>query len=219
MPTEQDPRADTTRIAGSPLGNRGKEPVTRAPLARTLRPARVAPPPTEPGWPQEVVRYGPGVPTSPTDAAVTGAEQAWRTGRLPRQPQRRATLPQWLGSALTVVLLAASGIVLYLRFHHPPFRVTAAVVSQQRQPGCGVDVTGMITTNGAAGTVAFQWLVRPERNAPRRFSQSVIEGQRSVAVKFALEGIGHGGAFRTVTLQVLRPDRVSASANVNLSCR
>jgi len=118
-----------------------------------------------------------------------------------------------------VVLLAASGVVLYLRFHHGPFHVTGIVISQQAHAGCGVDVTGMLSTNGAAGTVAYQWLFIPDRHAPRRLSQSVTAGQRTVVVTVTVEGTGHGGAFRKVVLQVLRPDRVSASAIVSLSCR
>ncbi|HUY48726.1 MAG TPA: hypothetical protein VMV92_23915, partial [Streptosporangiaceae bacterium] len=55
-----------------------------------------------------------------------------------------------------MVLLAASGLVLFLRFHHAPFRVTGVVISQQARTGCGVDVTGRITTNGSAGTVSYQ---------------------------------------------------------------
>ena len=254
MPAKQDPGADPARSTGSPLGNRGKEPVTQPRLAETVQPPPVASPPAEP-WGrrgkepvtqprlagtaqpppvtrppvtrppaepvrhEEVIRYGPGLPTTQEAATAAAADQVWRTGRLPRQPQRRARLPRWLGSALTVVLLAASGVVLYLRFHHGPFHVTGIVISQQAHTGCGVDVNGMISTNGAAGTVAYQWRFIPDRHAPRRLSQSVIAGQRTVIVTVTVEGTGHGGAFRKVVLQVLGPNRVSASATVSLSCR
>src|SRR6266700_3558882 len=66
----------------------------------------------------EVVRHGPGVPTTPpgSQAGLT-AEHIWRTGLPPASHRRPARLRRWLGTALTVLLLAASGVVLYLRFH------------------------------------------------------------------------------------------------------
>jgi hypothetical protein len=49
-----------------------------------------------------------------------------------------------------VIVLAAAGVVLYLRLRQAPFHVTGVVMSRQAKTGCGVDVTGPITTNGAA---------------------------------------------------------------------
>lgn len=123
-----------------------------------------------------------------------------------------------LGTALTVVLLAASGVVLYLRFHHGPFHVTGVAISQHTRTGCGVDVTGLITTNGAAGTVAYQWLILPERQSPQPRYQSVTAGQRAVYVTVAIGGSGHGSAARTVILQILGPDPGHASVPVVLRC-
>ena len=123
-----------------------------------------------------------------------------------------------MGAALTVILLAASAVVLYLRFHHAPFNVTGVAISQQTRTGCGVKVTGRITTNGSAGTVSYQWLFRPGRQAPQPLSQSVIARQRAVYVTAAVEGEGHGSALQEVTLQVLGPDRGTASTNVTVSC-
>jgi hypothetical protein len=122
------------------------------------------------------------------------------------------------GSALTVVLVVASGVVLYLRFHHAPFHVTGVVISQQTRAGCAVDVTGRITTNGSAGTVSYQWLFRPDRQSPQPLSQSATAGQDAVYVTVAVEGQGHGSASQTVTLQVLGPDSKAASTAVVVSC-
>jgi|HubBroStandDraft_4_1064222.scaffolds.fasta_scaffold3699354_1 hypothetical protein len=38
--------------------------------------------------------------------------------------------------ALTVILLVASGVVLFLRFYHSPFRVSGAVIRQHTLAGC-----------------------------------------------------------------------------------
>jgi hypothetical protein len=174
-------------------------------------------PPPHP--PTEIVRYGPGVPTTqpPGQHGLT-AEQVWRSGR-PSAPARRGPrLRRLLGWGLTVVLLAASGIVLYLRFHHPPFQVTGVVISQRTRTGCGVDVTGQISTNGSAGTVSYQWLFQPGRSVPQPLSQSVTAGQRALYVTAALEGSGHGSASQTATLQILGPDPRSVSTTVVVRC-
>jgi hypothetical protein len=171
------------------------------------------------GRPPEIVRFGPGVPaTPPAGQAELTAEHVWRTSR-PAKPSRRpARLLRLSGSALTVILLVASGVLLYLRFHHAPFRVTGVVISQQTQTGCGVDVTGRITTNGSAGTVSYQWLFRSDLQPPQPLSQSVVAGQQAVYVTVAVDGTGHGSASQTVLLQVLGPDPRTTSASVLVSC-
>ena len=176
--------------------------------------------PRRPQPPSDVVRYGPGVPASvPASQAGPEAERVWRTGRLPEPSRRPLRLRRLFGSALTVILLAASGVVLYLHFHHAPFRVTGVEISQQTKNGCVDDVTGRITTNGAAGTVSYQWVFRPGRQAPQPLSQSVVGGQHALYVTAAVEGQGRGSASQTATLQVLGPDRGTASAAVIVRCR
>lgn len=167
----------------------------------------------------DIVRYGPGVPaTPPTGQAGVTAERIWRTAHLPEPPRRRVGLRRLFGVALTVILLAASGVVLYLRFHHAPFHVTGVTISQQTKTTCGVDVTGRITTNGSAGTVSYQWLFQPDRQAPQPLSQSVVAGQQAVYVTVAVQGQGHGSASQAVTLQILGPDPQAASAKFVVSC-
>jgi hypothetical protein len=146
------------------------------------------------------------------------AERVWRTGRLPDPPRHRARLLRLLGSALTVILLVAAGVVLYLRFHHTPLQVSDVHIIQETKTTCGVDVTGRITTNGSAGTVSYQWLFRPQVQPPQPLNQSVVAGQHDVYVTVAVEGQGHGSASQTVTLQVLGPDPATTSTNVVVSC-
>jgi hypothetical protein len=196
------------------------EPVMSVPHAPTEAdpsgtPRVPAPGPTA----ADVVRYGPGVPAAPAaDRAELTAERAWR-GSAPAGRSRR---PRWLrlllGWPLTVILLAACGVVLYLRFHHAPFHVTGVTVSQGTQAGCGTDVTGRIATNGAAGTVTYQWLVAPDTQPPRPLDQSVVSGQHDVAVTLDIDGAGNGSASQAVTLQVLSPDPATASTTVIISC-
>jgi hypothetical protein len=165
--------------------------------------------------PSQVVRYGPGVPVT---VSADQAELVWRTGRLPAPPRRPRKLRKFLGSALTVILLAASGVVLFLRFYHAPLHVTGVVISSQTPTSCGVNVTGRISTNGAAGTVSYEWQYQTGQQPPQPLNQSVVAGQHAVYVTDAIQGSGHGSASQTVTLQVLGPDPRSASAQVTFTC-
>jgi hypothetical protein len=224
------PVADPTQPRPAPEAGAGSGETTRtfvggegATRPRIGRPAEPpAGPPVEanrPGPPADIVRSGPGVPAPEAgDKASLKAEQIWRGG-LPPGQARRPKLRRLLGPALTVVLLAASGVVLYLRFHHtPPVQVTSVTIAQRTRIACGVDVTGRITTNGAAGTVSYQWLVQPGRRQPRPKTVSIISGQHAAQVTLILPLTGHGRASELVTLQVLAPDPKTVSANVAVSC-
>jgi hypothetical protein len=149
------------------------------------------------------------------------AERIWQTGWPPAPPattRRKGRMRQVLGSALTVILLAASGMLLFLRFYHAPFQVTGAVISQQTPTACGLDVTGRISTNGSPGTISYDWLIQPGSQPPQPLSQSVVAGQHAAYVTVALQVSGHGSAPRTVTLQILGPDSKTASVPVTVSC-
>jgi hypothetical protein len=122
------------------------------------------------------------------------------------------------GTALTVILLVAAAIVLFLRFHHTAFHVSGVAITQETKTTCGVDVTGEIKTNGSAGTVSYQWVFQPQVQAPQPQNQSVTSGQHAVFVTVAVEGEGHGTASQTVTLQVLGPNTESDTTHVSVSC-
>lgn len=169
--------------------------------------------------PADIVRQGPGVPgASSASLSESAAEQVWRTGQMPAPHRRRRRVRRIASGALTVTLLAAAVVVLYLRFHHAPLRVTGVTITRQAANGCAVDVTGRITTNGSAGTVSYQWLLEPQSQAPQPVSQSVVAGQDAVYVTVAVQGQGQGSAARDVTLQVLGPGTGTASVHVTVSC-
>src|SRR5690242_5407599 len=172
--------------------------------------------------PGGLARYGPGVPATPAASAPHAAERIWRSGHADQSPRRQPRRPgRWrgrAGTALTVILLAASAVVLFMRFHHAPFHVTGVAIAPPTRNGCGVDVTAEVSTNGAAGTVSYQWLFQPEGQAPQPLSKSVAAGQDAAYVTVAVQGSGRGTATRTVTLQVLGPDVRSASIPVTLRC-
>lgn len=220
IPPPPSPSHPQTQAAFAPQTEAAFHPQTEAafhPQAEAVpRPrtdaARQAPP-------TDFVRYGPGVPVTPDPRAGLTAEDIWRTGLVAGAGSRRR--PRWrraAGSAVTVVLLAVAAVILFLRFHHAPFAVTSAVITQQTRSGCSVDVTGEIATSGGAGTVSYQWVFRPDSRPPQPLTQTVIAGQRAVFVTVAVEGSGQGSATQSVTLQVLGPDKKSAATAVVVKC-
>ena len=170
------------------------------------------------GDPQQVIRHGPGVP-APGQAgqAAPTAEQVWRTA-LPNERRRPGRLGRLAGPALSIALLVASGVVIYLRLHHGPFGVTGVAITAQARNGCTEDVTGRVDTTGAAGTISYQWVFEPRLSAPQPLSQPIATGQTALYVTAAVEGQGHGSLTQTVTLQVLSPGHGRATAHVVLSC-
>jgi hypothetical protein len=158
----------------------------------------------------------------PASQAGVAAESVWRTGHRPGPPSRQGRLRRVrrvLGSVLTVILLVAAGVVVWLRFFdHSPFHVTGVNITQLTKTSCGVNVTGEIVTNGSAGTVSYQWVFQPQTQAPQPLSQSVTAGQHAVYVTVAVEGQGHGNATQKVTLDVLGPDTRTESRDVTISC-
>jgi hypothetical protein len=231
-PTQADPpgpvsRANPTVIAPQP-GRAASRP-TIPPASQPAAPARFDPPTSTTvgaagaavagaaaaGGASEVLRYGPGVP--PSQAGVS-AEQVWRTGQMPDPPKRPVRVRRMAGTALTVILLIAAGVLLFLRFHHATFQVSGATITQAVPNGCNVNVTGQISTNGAPGTISYQWVYTPQHGTPQPLSQSVVSGQHAVFVTVSIQGQGHGSATEKVTLQVLGPNQESASRVITISC-
>jgi hypothetical protein len=218
-------RETVTRRARDDPASLPPHPPTRAvpphPPAEAvpLHPPAGAVPPQPPA---EIVRYGPGVPAGSSGGqAGPTAERVWRTGQTATPSRRPHRLRRLLGLALTVILLAASGLVLYLRFYHPPFHVTGVAISHQTRTACGVDLTGRISTNGAAGTVSDQWVLTSSPQPPQPQNASVNAGQHALYVLDTVEGVSRRGtASQRATLQVLGPGRPrSASTTVVIRCR
>jgi len=222
-PRRQDVRSNPTVTAPQPQVRPNVDPRDQAtampagPFAPPVPPTNFDPgPPAPASAPSpEVMRYGPGVP--PSQASVS-AEQVWRTGQMPTPPKRPVRLRALASLALTVILLAAAGVLLFLRFHHSPFKVSGVPTFSTTKNGCTVNVTGQIPTNGSSGTISYQWVFTPQQGAPQPLSQSVVSGQHDVFVTVAVQGQGHGTASEKVTLQILGPNQESASTVLKVSC-
>jgi hypothetical protein len=203
-----DPREQATVMPAGPFAP--PAPPTGLDPGSPLAPAPYASPQSP-----DLMRYGPGVP--PSQAGVS-AEQVWRTGHIPDPPRRPVRFRRLASLAPTVVLLAAAGVLLFLRFNHAPFKVTGAPALTSAVNGCTVNVTGRIPTNGSSGTISYQWVFTPQSGAPQPLSQSVVSGQHDVFVTVAVQGQGHGTASEQVTLQILGPNQESVSTVVKVSC-
>lgn len=166
-----------------------------------------------------IVRRGPGVPRG--TATQPTAEEVWRSGLPPGTPRGRRGWRRAAGIAstvFTVALLVASCVVIYLRLHHPPLRVTGVSITRQASSGCTTDVTARLSTNGGAGAISYEWLSTARPSGAGRLTASVSAGQATVYVTEILEGQGHGTLRQTVTVRVLGPGSGSASAAVDMSC-
>lgn len=167
--------------------------------------------------PGQLQRRGPGVPRVVSAGQIgPTAHEVWRTGLPVSQTPPRRRWRRWTGSALTVALLVAVGVVIFLRLHHPALRVTGVAITSQIKDGCSVDVTGRIGTTGGAGTVSYQWVLTPQTGAPHPLSQSVTSGQTAIYITAAIQSTGR--LSRQVTLQVLGPGEGSATAHVIANC-
>jgi hypothetical protein len=160
------------------------------------------------------------------DRLAGRAQTAERPGRRATQPQalRQETSGQpphhdhlrrlgWVWAAGGLIAFSLAVVVFAT-----PLHVTGVAITQQTKNGCTVDVTGRISTNGASGTVFYQWVFTPSGAPAQPLRQSSVIGQNAVYVTVAVEGQGSGTASQTVTLEVLHPDPGSASTTVVLSC-
>jgi len=113
QPTGTLPPDRTSTVPGRPRPN-GPIPPAGQHGSRDQR----TPETERPGGATGLHRYGPGVPAAGLgDRPFPTAEEVWRTGLPPGQSSRRGRWRRRAGTALTVVLLIAAGVVVYLRLH------------------------------------------------------------------------------------------------------
>jgi hypothetical protein len=79
------------------------------------------------------------------------------------------------------------------------------------------DIVGTITTNGKAGTIAYEWL-RSDGQQSGTLKQSVTAGQTSTTVHLYWKFTGKGSMTATATLRVLDPTQIDGAAQFLYSC-
>jgi eukaryotic-like serine/threonine-protein kinase len=162
------------------------------------------------------VRFGPGLP----GGAVPPLVPDWTRPAPP--PKRRSR--RWvsvLSTFLTLAIIAAVGVILWLRMHEV-FKVTSVAVAPAAAPGnkCNVtvDVVGTIVTNGHGGQVTYQWIRNGNLTSP--VSTAVVaSGQTTAPLHLSWSFKGKGTYQATAQLRVLSPEVASATTTFTYSCR
>ncbi|MET8157586.1 hypothetical protein ABZT47_14510 [Sphaerisporangium sp. NPDC005289] len=154
------------------------------------------------------MRFGPGVP------ADTTAAQIWRAGReqptvaaaerLAAPRRRRRRRGGFVGSAVLFALILLAAAFLWFQ-RGAPLSVTAVQVKQPKAAGCDttVNVVGVLTTNGSAGQVSYEWLLSKQK--PIKHTDAVPSGRSSHEVTLEWDVSGHGTRKLTARLRVLSP--------------
>ncbi|WP_316775627.1 hypothetical protein [Streptomyces sasae] len=169
-------------------------------------------------------RFGPGVPGA-TDTAEDRATGIWRgtvTPDVPSGVTSRRPRPWWRRELrfLLVVVAVVVAVVLGMRsctvagLHVLGAKVTAPEVGRCAKT---VVVTGVLRTDGRPGTVDYRWK-RSDGTASAVLHQAVGRNVRSSAVVLRWSFDGRGTMKATATLEVLSPDRVTASAGFTYTC-
>ena len=210
------PRTATEVVRHGPglTATAGQEPtVTTGPHQDGRTAGRAGRAPCPAAQPGQVRSRGSRRPAA-ASAGLT-AEHIWRGGGTPGPRRRRSRLGQILGWALTVILLAASGVLFYLRFHHVPLQDTGVAIVGRGVPRAGLPLPARSRPT-AAGNLTYQWLF--PTGPPSTLHQSVSAGQSTVDVQARVIGGGYGTAPQRVWLRVLQPVRRTASEYILIRC-
>lgn len=188
-------------------------------LTATLPPAEPAatlhlPPP---GPAEGESRFGPGVPGATVVAGAPLAPERPSSARSRRRPRPRRRGLRSLPAVVTVAVAAWAG--LHSCADSDPMRLLAATVTAPRVDRCAttVVVTGVLKTDGHAGTVDYRWR-RSDGTESAVLHQEVGAGVRTSEVVLRWSFDGRGTMKATATLEVLSPARRTASAGFTYAC-
>jgi eukaryotic-like serine/threonine-protein kinase len=189
-------------------------PPAAPPLQPAGAPGAIWPPRADVAEPGPgLVRFGPGLP-----ASAPPPVPQWATP--PRTRRRRRLWPRVLSTALTLAIIAAVGVVLWIRAHET-LKVSAVAVAPAALPGnsCNVtvDVVGTVFTNTHGGQIQYQWIRNGTLTSP---VQTAIIASGQTRTQLHLNWSFHGtGTYRaTAELRMLSPEVTSATTTFTYSC-
>lgn len=208
-----------TRLEGLGLASPSAPPPdrTRTDFSTLAFPS---PPPTE----DVSLRFGPGIAAD--EPTLPPVAQTWRTGRAPKHPRRRRR--GWLRSLISSLISIGIiiGVVAWLLLRNQSSADLAVTgldvqVDQAKQTcNANVDITGTVTTNGAAGQLVYQWQRSDEQQPEAQKQQTVPDGQKSVALHliWQISGVSAAKTF-TATLTILNTPSIQKTASFSYTCR
>jgi eukaryotic-like serine/threonine-protein kinase len=160
-----------------------------------------------------LLRFGPGL-------SASAPPQVPEWTRPPRTPRRRRLWPRVLSTALTLAIIAAVGVVLWIRAHET-LKVSAVAVAPAALPGnsCNVtvDVVGTVFTNTHGGQIQYQWIRNGTLTSPVQ-TAIIASGQTRTQVHLNWSFHGTGTYRATAELRMLSPEVTSAATTFTYSC-
>ena len=170
------------------------------------------------GGPQELIRFGPGVP----GAGTAQAAAVWH-GTVRPAPPTGPKPSRRRGPAYAVAVLVVLAVVAFLLWQRTGPALAVRSVAVAAAPGslsCDAteDVVATVRTNGRAGTLRYHWHRSDGTDGgPQR--QTLTAGQASVRLPLRWTFQGHGTYRATASLAVGGPGGRTASVSFTYSCR
>lgn len=169
--------------------------------------------------------YGP--PTSYGASAdyrvrpTTGGSGYGQRRRAAEAPRRKRRIPRVaLVLGVLALLLAGAGVVYWI--FRPPGELILSDVEVQPpvKPACNstVDVIGVISTNGGAGTVRYRW-VRNDGHASNVLAVKIPARRERTEVTLRWTFEGKGSFDAEATLEVLEPTAKSDKGSFTYACK
>jgi hypothetical protein len=151
-------------------------------------------------------------------AGVPGYGQRRRASEAPRRKRRVPRVALVLG--VLALLLAGAGVVYWIL--RPPGELILSDVEVQPpvKPACNstVDVIGVLSTNGGAGTVRYRW-VRNDGHASNVLAVKIPAKRERTEVTLRWTFEGKGTFDAEATLEVLEPTAKSDKGSFTYICK
>jgi hypothetical protein len=152
---------------------------------------------------------------------TTGGPGDGQRQRAPAAPRKKRRIPR-IAVALGVLalLLACAGVAYWVLQPPGEFVLSDVEVQPPAKPACNstVDVIGVLSTNGGAGTVRYRW-VRNDGHASDVLTVKVPARREHTEVTLRWTFEGKGTFDAEATLEVLEPTAKSDKGSFTYACK